>query len=55
MHSFLQVIHPKLNLFIDSIVSKLDQQNDEKSLDVVKLLDFYYSILSKGHDNLADH
>lgn len=54
MQSFLQVIQPKLNLFIDSLVVKLDQGNDEKALDIVKLLDFYYSILCKGHDSLAD-
>jgi len=49
MHSLLTVLQPKLQLFIDSILAKLDSTNDEQCTSVVKMLDFYYSYLVKGN------
>ena len=49
MTSLLTVLQPKIQLFIDSLLAKLDSTNDERCISVVKILDFYYSFLVKGN------
>jgi hypothetical protein len=53
MHNLLTIIQPRLSLFINSMVGKLDPKSDERSLQVIKILDFYYSYLTKGSPAFA--
>jgi hypothetical protein len=55
MLNFLATIQTKIVLFVDSILTNLDHKNDEQSLQVIKMLDFYYSILIKGRPEFANN
>lgn len=48
MQNLLSALEKKLNLLIDSILAMLDPNKDEQCTAVLKILDFYYSILAKG-------